>query len=499
MECVWFDQNLTELEADVLIVPLVSNVTPSSLKGFEPHLATRIETELAHGDWKGKPNELTLFYLNGSVLSNLKRVLLVGMGSSKKWAYDHLRESVATGIKEVHRRGYGRVGILLPSSSTPASVRDLATIVQMALYDFSHYKTGRKPSIPAIESILLTNGQSGDTSVFQQALSQGTAIGQAVRVVRDLGNHPSNQMTPDHFARDAVEMADDRIGVRVFDRAELEELKLGGILAVGQGSANEPKLVTLEYRPKRVTKSTPIIALVGKGITFDSGGISIKPSEAMDEMKLDMAGAATCVGVIAAARALDLPLRIVAICPLAENLPSDRALKPGDIITAYNGKTIEVLNTDAEGRIVLADGLSFAAKEYRPDAIIDLATLTGAALVVLGHVGAPMMGNDDGLMAALSASAKRTNERVWPLPLWEEYKEQVKSEIADVKNLGDGRNAGVIAGAAFLANFVPKSISWVHLDIAGTSMVSKPINPYTPKGGTGWGVRLLVDFLEHYS
>lgn len=499
MQLEWFSQRLTQLVVDVLVVPLASDLKPTTLKGFDPTLARAIERELARGDWKGKPNELGLFYSDEAALTGIKRVLLVGMGPSKKWTYDHLRESVATGVKETHRRGYPSVSILLPSSSSPASVRDLATIAEMAVYEFGHYKTHPKTKTLGVERILLTQGQSNQTELFDRAVAQGMAIGQAVRLVRDLGNHPSNQMTPEHFARDAAEMADDRIEVRVYDRAELEELKLGGILAVGQGSANEPKLVTMEYRPKKVTKATKTIALVGKGITFDSGGISIKPSDAMDEMKLDMAGAATCVGVIAAARALDLPLRIVAICPLAENLPSDRALKPGDIITAYNGKTIEVLNTDAEGRIVLADGLSFAAKEYQPDAIIDLATLTGAALVVLGHVGAPMMGNDEHLMEALSASAKRTNERVWPLPLWDEYKEQVKSEIADVKNLGDGRNAGVIAGAAFLANFVPKSIPWIHLDIAGTSMVSKPVNAYTPKGGTGWGVRLLIDFLEHYS
>jgi leucyl aminopeptidase len=268
---------------------------------------------------------------------------------------------------------------------------------------------------------------------------------------------------------------------------------MGGILAVGRGSANPPRLIVLEHgRPARGARRRPTLALVGKGITFDTGGISIKAAEAMDEMKHDMSGGAAVIAALRAAALLRLPLHVVGIVPAAQNMPDGRAYLPGDIVTSANGKTIEVLNTDAEGRVVLSDALHHATS-FEPDAIIDLATLTGACIVALGHVCAAVLGNDEALIRNVIAAGERTRERAWQLPLWDEYKKQIKGSFGDVKNTG-GRPAGTITAAAFLSHFVG-NVPWAHLDIAGTAW-RKGDGDDGPKGATGFGVRLLLELLR---
>jgi len=500
MQISWSNSSIHQLKTSALIVPLLADVAPSRLRGFDPRLAEAITKLNSHHDWRGDKGDVALFYPATVTdrLPHVARIILVGMGHQADWSYESMRQAVGLGIQTAKKHRLSDAAILLPEGTSLATARDLATIVTLAAYDFSYYKTqARAKDHPSLGRVVLCLPGAEVEINYTQAVAAGLAIGQATNFVRDLTNHPANVMTPRHLAQDAKELAGGDVQVQVYGRAELEKIKMGALLAVARGSVEEPQLIVAQYTPK-LGKKAPLIALVGKGITFDSGGISIKPSDGMEEMKMDMAGAATALGVLAVARALELPIRLAVVLPVTENLPSGSATKPGDIITAYNSTTIEILNTDAEGRVVLADGLAYAAQEFAPDAIIDLATLTGAAIVALGHEAAPVMGNNAALVTAIKEAAERTGERVWELPLWDEYKEQVKSEIADVKNLGEGRTAGVIAGGAFLSYFVPEDIPWVHIDIAGTSMLDKSRRSYMPKGGSGWGVRLLVDLLENW-
>jgi leucyl aminopeptidase len=330
------------------------------------------------------------------------------------------------------------------------------------------------------------------------ALSAGVAVGRAVAggvaLARDLANGPGNDITPTALGEAAIALGERHgFAVTVLDKAQLTEQGFYGILAVGQGSAQEPRFIVMEHGS--AAEGAPTICLVGKGITFDTGGISIKPADSMDNMKMDMGGAAAVFGAMQAVGELKLPLHVVGIVCSAENMPSSTAYRPGDIIKTLSGKTIEVLNTDAEGRIVLADGL-FYAQRYSPAAVVDLATLTGAIMVALGPHAIGMMGTSQDLADRLSAAGEAAAERVWQLPLWDEYRDMMKSDIADLKNTG-GRYGGAITAGGFLAAFVG-DYPWAHLDIAGTAWVERATRPYYSKGATGIGVRLLVQLLRGY-
>jgi leucyl aminopeptidase len=323
-------------------------------------------------------------------------------------------------------------------------------------------------------------------------VERAETIGAGICLARDLVTLPPNVATPTVLAEKAKKMAA-RAGInfRTIQRAEAEKLKMGAFLAVAQGSDEPGLMVVMDYRPAK-EKTAPVV-LVGKGITFDSGGISIKPAERMDRMKHDMAGAAAVIGTMQVIAALKLPLRVVALIPLTENLPSGKAYKPGDVIRSFSGLTIEVINTDAEGRMVLADALSYASR-YEPQAILDFATLTGACIIALGDGVAGLIGNDDELLARIQGAAEKSGERVWQLPSWDSYFELLKSDVADFKNV-DGRKAGAIIGGLFLKQFVPEGVPWVHFDIAGCVWEEKE-RPLVPKGATGMGVHLLLQLLE---
>jgi len=311
-------------------------------------------------------------------------------------------------------------------------------------------------------------------------------------MVRDMVNSPSADMTPTIIAAKARELAREfGLKLQVLERSQMEKLGMGALLGVASGSAQPPKFIIIEYRKGG---KKPVIALVGKTITFDSGGISIKPAENMDRMKDDMSGGAAVLGALRTASALKLPLNIVGLLPATENMPSGSAYKPGDVLRTLSGRTIEIMNTDAEGRLILSDALAYACR-YKPAVIVDIATLTGACGIALGNEASGMLGTDDTLKRKIREAGEKTGERVWELPLWEEYYDQIKSDIADMKNTG-GRAGGVITAAALLSKFVQK-YPWVHLDIAATSWTEKD-RPYTPKGATGIGMRLLTQFLRDY-
>ncbi len=383
--------------------------------------------------------------------------------------------------------------------SFPHLVGRIASQVMMADYAFDKYKQVDKNSPKASVDEVVLMVPAAHAAAAHASVSRGVKIGEAANLTRMMQNEPGNVATPSWIAAQAAQTAraakNGRLSMRVIGKSELARLKMNAMLAVAGGSSQEPKLVIMQYRgaPGRKEWDT---AIVGKGVTFDSGGISIKPSSKMDEMKFDKSGACAVIGILSGCASLGLPLNVVGVAALVENMPGGHAYRPGDIVTACNGTTIEVLNTDAEGRLVLADALAYAAKHYSPNTMIDLATLTGACAVALGDLASGILSDDDEMVDELVAAGERSGERVWRLPMWPEYDEKVKSEIAVVKNMGEPGNAGVTAGASFLKPFAGEG-RWAHIDIAGTAYGSKPRGGMSA-GGYGTGVRLVLEYLSQY-
>jgi len=420
------------------------------------------------------------------------------LGKRADISFDRLCEAAATAAQRARELKVERYAFDLPKSEGLSLATATQALVEgslLGLYRFQQYKTGLTDD-DRREIAELTLLSSIKDDVVEQSARIAEAIARGVALARDLANGPGNDVTPTRLA-EAAEAIGERTGVNVtvLGPEELKAQGFGGILGVSQGSAQPPRFIIMEHGA--ALNGVPTVCLVGKGITFDTGGISLKPAEKMDDMKMDMGGAAAVLGAMQAVGELKLPLHVLGLVSSAENMPSGTAYKPGDILKTLSGKTIEVLNTDAEGRIVLADAL-FYAQRYQPDGIIDLATLTGAITVALGSHATGIMGNDDGLAERVVRAGEATGERAWRLPLWEPYKEMVKSDIADIRNTGGSRLGGAITAAAFLAHFVGE-YPWVHMDIAGTAWTDAKPKSYTPKGATGVGVRLLVHALRTWA
>ena len=427
-----------------------------------------INQGLAMKDIKGKKGESHFFYGAG------KLILVLGLGRKDKIDSNSIRIAAGAAARAAISRKVGSVAVECFCSGLE-SCQPMGEGLVLGSYQFLDYKTK-------------------DEKNFELKSATVNEIGKAVCFSRDLSNHPGNVTTPTRLADAAKEISDQAgMELTVFDRKEFTEMGMGGLAGVAQGTDEPPKFIILEYYGADKDEQPKV--LVGKGLTFDAGGISIKPASKMDEMKYDMCGSATVLGVFKAIAAIRPKINVIGIVPSTENLVGAKAYKPGDILSAYNGKTIEVLNTDAEGRLILADGLSYASKHYEPEFILDFATLTGAVLVALGHIATGIMGTDDGLITRVKESSKNVGEKVWEFPLWPEYCKQIRSNIADVKNIGAPRQAGTIAGGAFLKEFVGENIPWVHFDIAGTAWGVKP-DSCNPKGSaTGVGIRLVLDLL----
>jgi len=423
-------------------------------------------------------------------LGNAKyaHLLVVGMGEKEKFILDNLRRAAGTSVRYAKNMKEKEIIVFVPSVPKTTAIQAAQAITEGAIlseYKFDEYKTERKD---------IFNLKTA-TIVSEHDVSEGVKLGQiyatAQNYARLLDEKPANIATPAMIAKEAQKLAkQNKLGLTIYNKKSIENMKLGGVLAVAQGSVQDPVLLKLEYNKG---KDYPLYCVVGKGITFDSGGISIKPSNGMHEMKYDKTGAINVLGIMKAISELGLKIRVIGLMPLCENTPSGSAQKPGDVITIRNGKTVEVLNTDAEGRLILADALSLAVEE-KPKAIIDMATLTGAIVVCLGRHAAGLFSNDDQLAKTLEDAGTDTHERVWRLPVWLEYSEMMKSDIADLKNISETPEAGSITAAAFLKEFVGE-VSWAHLDIAGVDMV-KPPHPYMEKGATCIGVRLVTRTLE---
>ena len=484
MEIEVQDGDILQAESDLAVLGAFEN---------EP-LPAAVAALLEPQDFRARAEQTLLLYPRGVI--GPRRLLLVGLGPRAKATAETIRRVSATAAIEAQRLQVPKVTVAvhgeLPLASELAG-QAFAEGLALGGYRFWHYRTE------------LTDEQTFDVEravVFAHADAEsgagvqlGLVTARGVAFARDLVNGPGYAMTPAKLADEAVRLGESGgLKVDVLDKAQLTEGGFGGILAVGKGSANDPRFIVMEYG--EAAEGVPTICLVGKGLTFDSGGLSLKPANAMETMKSDMGGAAAVLGAMQVVAELKLPLHVVGLVSAAENMPSSDSYRPGDIVRTLSGKTIEVINTDAEGRIILADAL-FYAQRYKPAAIVELSTLTGAIIIALGSHAIGMMGTDQALADKLSRAGEASGERVWQLPLWDEYREMVKSEIADLKNLA-GPAAGSITAGAFLAAFVGDT-PFVHLDVAGTAWVDKPGKSYESHGGTGVGVRLLAQFLKDYA
>ncbi|HCA81210.1 MAG TPA: leucyl aminopeptidase [Bacteroidetes bacterium] len=443
------------------------------------------------GDFKGKDGQSTVLYVKRS--ASLRRYILIGLGEQQRLSAERIRRAAAIAARKARSLHASSLSLMVPvpSQRFGEAVAALAEGAYLSLYRFDKYLTKEKDSPSGVETLTICEPRGANARQGKRIVDRTKILCEATVLARDLGNAPGNEIYPETLA-DAARASSRRgaYDASVLDEHEIKNLGMGGVLGVSQGSAHPPRFIILEYgNPGR----RPVV-LVGKGVTFDSGGISIKPSAGMAEMKMDMSGAAAVIGTFEAVSRLKLPVHIIGLIPAVENMPSGSSIRPGDILRHYNGKTSEVDNTDAEGRLILADALAYA-EQYKPTAVIDLATLTGAVVVALGHHATGMMGNDRELMRQLRQAGEATYERLWELPLFDEYEKLVKSDIADVKNVG-GRWAGAITGAMFLKKFVG-SYKWAHLDIAGTAILEEP-GSYTTRGASGVGVRLLTEFLRRW-
>jgi len=449
---------------------------------------------LSYGDFTAEAGQCQLLY--GIPGIGAERLLLVGVGSEKKLSEGKLQKAARALGREIARSELSEIHLALADvavahrSGAAANELWLRGILDGQYRFDQHRQPAKRPrrSLRKINILLPESGSEGERQEWQQSCDLALAISRASDWARDLANQPGNICTPTWLADQAVAMAQARgIAYEILGPAEMEELGMHLLLGVAQGSRQEPRLIVLHYRGG-AEGAAPIV-LVGKGLTFDAGGISLKPADKMDEMKYDMCGGAAALAAIQAAADLALPLNITAIVPASENLPDGKATKPGDIHRSMAGLTVEIINTDAEGRLILADALTYA-KRFNPEAVIDMATLTGACVIALGHQTAAVLGNHEGLVSELLQAGRSSQDRAWELPLFEEYQEQLKSPFADLSNVG-GRPAGTITAACFLSRFT-EDYRWAHLDIAGVAWQSGD-----NKGATGRPVPLLVHFLQH--
>lgn len=450
-----------------------------------------ISSVLRRGDMDGKTGQTLLLGQLPNTFAD--RVLLVGCGKERDFNEAAYASAIATATKQLNNTGAIEAVLYFPELNvkgrdTAWKVRSAVEAIEDALYRFevtksSEDETPRRP----LKRIVVAVTRRKELSESELALEEGIAIAAGKQLTRDLGNMPANLCTPSYLAKQATQMAEvsDLLSCEVLEEADMEKLGMGALLSVSKGSREPAKLIVMEYCGG--AKDEKPVVLVGKGVTFDSGGISIKPGAAMDEMKFDMCGAASVFGVMQAVLQLRLAINLIGIIPTTENLPDGAASKPGDVVTAMNGTTIEILNTDAEGRLILCDALSYAER-FEPDCIVDIATLTGACVIALGKQATGLFSNTSALANELLNAGRYTMDRAWEMPLWPEYEDQLKSNFADVANIG-GREAGSVTAACFLSKFTRKQ-RWAHLDIAGTAWLSG-----SNKGATGRPVSLLTQFV----
>jgi leucyl aminopeptidase len=470
---------------------------PKELKEVDKKVSGLLSRIMKEESFEGKAGQFFMFHAHQRGLK-IDRLIVVGLGDKKKMTLRHLANHFGSALRLVQKKKISKVSVSIPQElngkfGNAELAKELTETAFVSPYQFGHYKSKKEDILPDLAELVICEPQKKYHKDITKGIEEGLIVGRFMNLVRDAGNQPSSTATPTYMANMAWDIAKDNksVKVKVLGRDEMKKLKMGGLLGVSQGSEEPAKFIVLEYMGN--PKSKDIYAFVGKAITFDSGGISLKPGEKMEDMKYDMSGGGAVITSIGAIAALKLPLNIVGCVPATENLPSGRAYKPGDILVAMNGKSMEVQNTDAEGRLILSDGLSYATMTYKPKAVVDLATLTGACVIALGEHAAGLMGNDQKWIDRVKQAGETSGDRTWQLPLWSEYHEQIKSDFADIRNIG-GRPAGTITAAAFLSNFVGET-PWAHVDIAATAWHDNE-KPYMKKGATGFGLRLLVELAK---
>jgi leucyl aminopeptidase len=485
------ENNVSSLKTQLLVkyvfIDEVSSLSLSEITpDFDPIIREIIETK----EFTAKDG--TICVIHNNVGASIKRALLLGMGDKKNLDAEKTRNLTGKVVNKSKELGIDEFVLNPFKNMEKDHISAMVEGIKLSDYSFNNYRRDEDRNDLNQVRILIKNDLQNNSNIIRHS----SVVADAVIFSRNISNLPPNDCSPNDLATFSKKLSENqKIKVRVIEKEEMESYGFGGILAVGKGSSSSPKLIVIEY--SRSTKNEKPIVIVGKAVTFDTGGISIKPSEKMEEMKFDKCGGCNVLGIMKAVSDLDLDTNVVGIIPTVENMPSGNSYRPGDIIKMYNRKTVEVLNTDAEGRIILGDALAFAVKTFTPNAIIDMATLTGAAIVALGTNVAVLIGNDKKLVTKILQYSNQTGEKIWQLPLFEEYKEQLKSSNADMKNIG-GRSAGAITAAAFLSNFVDDT-PWVHLDIAGTAWNQEGTKEktYNPKGATGFGIRTILKYIQN--
>ena len=460
------------------------------LKKFDAKTTSAINQTLQ--DMEGKLGKISIVPITGG--KQAQRILLAGIGKKENITNDTIRFVSGRIAQKARELKLKEFSIIVPPTFVIEQNSSISQIIEgskMALYKFDKFKSEKTDSSPNLTIITSKSKKISQTIKTAEITADGAIF------TKSIANLPPNECTPTTLANFAkIISKNNKMKCNIISKLELEKKGFGGITAVGKGSKNEPKLIVLEHN--QGPKNEKPIVLVGKAVTFDTGGISLKPGANMDEMKFDKCGGCTVLGIMKAVSELKLRINVVGIIPSVENMPGGEAYRPGDIIKLYNGKTAEILNTDAEGRLILADALSYGEKQYSPKAIIDFATLTGACIIALGTNVAAIVSNDEKLTKKINDSSKKTTEAVWELPLNQDYMDMVKSEVADIRNIGIGKAAGTITAAAFLRNAI-NNTPWLHVDIAGVAwtQIATKEKSYNPKGATGFGVRLILDYLQN--
>jgi len=446
------------------------------------------------GELTGKTLEMTLIHAPAGLKA--ARLLLVGAGKREQFSSATLRKIAGAALRYLKARSVKQFAFLIrENNATEEFTQSIAEGALAANFESDKYKTEKKNDT-SIDTVVLTGYSDADRAAGEKGLSRGRIIAEAQNFARDLINEPSNKLTPKILAEKAEAMAKQAgLAVEILDEKKITDLKMGALLSVAQGGPEPPRVMVVTYTPANLKPDAPVIGLIGKAVTFDTGGISIKPADGMEKMKYDMAGGATMLGVMRALAALKPNVKVICVVPSTENMPGGKAQKPGDIQTAMSGKTIEVLNTDAEGRLILADGIHYA-KQLGATYLIDAATLTGAIVVALANVNAGVFGSDQPFTDKFLASAKAAGEKMWQMPIDDDYREFIKGTVADIQNIGSGKGGGAITGAMFIKEFAGDS-PWIHLDIAGTAW-NDDAKPWLAKGPTGVALRTLVHLVMSY-
>jgi leucyl aminopeptidase len=482
-----------DTEAIVTYVFDADNKLEGALAEIDGKMNGHLAALISSGEITGKPLEMVLVHFPGGL--GAKRLLLIGAGKAAKFVVGDLRKIAGTAVRYLKSRGVKKFVFLAREGERgPDAAQAVTEGVLVADFESDKYRT-QKPSdkkVREMESVSLAGFDSGLGADLNSAIDHGRIIAESQNFARDLINEPSNRLTPRMLAARAEAMAKEvGLGVEILDDRKITELKMGALLGVAQGSVEPPRVIVLRYEPPSPRPGGPVLGLVGKAVTFDTGGISIKPADNMEKMKYDMGGGATMLGAMRAIALLKPSVSVIAVIPATENMPGGRAQKPGDVQVAMSGKTIEVINTDAEGRMVLADGLTYA-KKLGVTHIIDAATLTGAIQVALANIHVGAFGTPREYLDQFLESAKSAGEKMWPMPIDDEYQEMIKSNIADIRNTGSGKGGGAITGAWFIKEFA-EDTPWIHLDIAATCWIDEG-RPWLAKGPTGVAIRSIVDF-----